>query len=207
MRPGLSHWPRPDSPGPCADPYVRPVVPGPNCTLGTNPGRTYRFYNGTAVVPFGFGLSYSTFSYAVVSAPTSVSLDPLRHLLSHTRDPKSAAANAFPSLLDTPRVGRYAVNVTNTGTIDADDVVLGFISPPGAGQGGLPLKTLFGFERVHVRAGHTVTVFLYPSMTHLTAVTADGQREALSGRYAVTFGVPETFTFGMGHASVTLVVN
>ena len=30
---------------------------------------------------------------------------------------------------------------------DADDVVLGFVSPPGAGTGGLPLKSLFAFER------------------------------------------------------------
>ena len=83
--------------------------------------------------------------------------------------------------------------------------MLGFISPPGAGRNGLPLKTLFGFERVHVRAGQTVTVSLYPSMTHLTTVTADGQREALSGSYEVTFGVHETLSFGMGHASATLV--
>jgi pre-mRNA-splicing factor SYF2/beta-D-xylosidase 4 len=52
----------------------------------------------------------------------------------------------------------YVVNVTNTGTIDADDVVLGFIKPPGAGTNGVPLQTLFGFERVHVKAGETVQV-------------------------------------------------
>ena len=30
-----------------------------------NPGRTYRFYEGKAVVPFGFGLSYTSFRYAL----------------------------------------------------------------------------------------------------------------------------------------------
>ena len=35
--------------------------------------------------------------------------------------------------------------------VDADDVVLGFLKPPGAGVGGTPLQTLFGFERVHVK--------------------------------------------------------
>ncbi len=30
--------------------------------------------------------------------------------------------------------------MTNTGTVDADDVVLGFLVPPNAGQGGIPLQ-------------------------------------------------------------------
>ena len=38
------------------------------------------------------------------------------------------------------------VTVTNTGKLDADDVVLGFLTPPGAGQNGVPLQTLYGFE-------------------------------------------------------------
>jgi beta-D-xylosidase 4 len=55
MRPGPSHWPRPDSRGPCTDPMRGPIVPNENCTLGTNPGRTHRFYTGKAVIPFGYG--------------------------------------------------------------------------------------------------------------------------------------------------------
>lgn len=47
----------------------------------------------------------------------------------------------------------YMVNVTNSGEMDADDVVLGFLVPPNAGKDGVPLQTLFGFERVHVKAG------------------------------------------------------
>ena len=154
MRPGLSHWPRPDSPGPCADPYVQPVTPSANCTLGTNPGRTHRFFNGAAVVPFGFGLSYTTWSYELLSAPRSVSLDGLRELLRRTM---VETGTSFPKLREVGHAGSFVVNVTNTGSMDADDVVLGFISPPGAGKGGLPLQSLFGFERVHVKAGETVS--------------------------------------------------
>ena len=54
----------------------------------------------------------------------------------------------------------FFVNVTNTGSRDADDVVLGFLVPPGAGANGVPLQELFGFERVFVPAGQTVTVYL-----------------------------------------------
>merc|ERR1712006_78620 len=104
----------------------------------------------------------------------------------------------FPRLEDIKPAGQYFVNVTNTGKMDADDVVLGFVSPPGAGTGGLPLKSLFGFERVHVKAGETVSVFLYPALTEFAAVSPSGERYALQGQYQVSFGVAETGPHGMG---------
>ena len=55
--------------------------------------------------------------------------------------------------------------MTNTGTVDADDVILGFLTPPNAGADGVPLQTLFGFERVFVKVGETVAVHLYPELT------------------------------------------
>ena len=44
----------------------------PNSSSG-NPGRTHRFYTGDALYPFGWGLSYSSFSYgwAAGGAPSS----------------------------------------------------------------------------------------------------------------------------------------
>ena len=169
MRPGPSKWPRPDSIGPCADPYIHPVVPSINCTLGSNPGRTYRFYNSTAVVPFGYGLSYTTWRYTPLDEEEEgvcgevMDLQPLRELLEETKHVRGTTQ--FVSMLADGGGDRecgFAVNVTNTGTVDSDDVVLGFISPPGGGTLGRPLKTLFGFERVHVKAGQTMKVWLYP---------------------------------------------
>jgi pre-mRNA-splicing factor SYF2/beta-D-xylosidase 4 len=78
--------------------------------------------------------------------------------------------------------------VTNTGLVDSDDVVLGFLVPPGAGENGVPLQTLFGFERVHVPAGGSVTVSLYPQLVDFTQVDERGRRVALLGRYGVRFG-------------------
>ena len=55
------------------------------CGCSVNPGVTHRFYTGKPVLPFGFGLSYTSFSYGIVSAPASpVSLDPLRELIRQT---------------------------------------------------------------------------------------------------------------------------
>ena len=68
MRPGPSKFARPD----CTDHNVS------RCPKGTNPGRTYRFYTGQAVVPFGFGLSYTSFAYSIIKQPSRLSLDALR---------------------------------------------------------------------------------------------------------------------------------
>ena len=57
MRPGPSQFARPDC-----------TTKEPTCPRGTNPGRTYRFYTGKAVVPFGFGLSYTSWSYGLASS-------------------------------------------------------------------------------------------------------------------------------------------
>lgn len=53
-----------------------------------------------------------------------------------------------------------------------DDVVLGFLTPPNAGTDGAPLKSLFGFERVHVKSGETISVYLYPQLTDFTHVSS-----------------------------------
>jgi pre-mRNA-splicing factor SYF2/beta-D-xylosidase 4 len=199
MRPGQSAFVRPDCTAKCDSPPDNdpnhPWDPrmhgGPcgDCQMGTNPGRTHRFYTGKAVVPFGMGLSYSTFSYSLASAPTGpVSLDTARAMIAQTK----ADGRTFPDsrlLRATPPTVKYEINVTNTGSVDADEVVLGFLKPPGAGVGGVPLQTLYGFARVHLKKGETKTVELYPSMDDLTQVDQDGTRYALSGRYKFAFGV------------------
>jgi hypothetical protein len=204
MRPGPSRWPRPDSPGPCTDPMKGPIIPSKNCTLGTNPGRTHRFFNGTPVIPFGFGLSYTTWSYSSHSAPSSVDLYPLDELLSKT---KAKTDTHFPRLEEIPPAGKYVIEVTNTGAIDADDVVLGFVSLPGAGTNGIPLQSLFGFERVHVRAGQSKTVTLYPALTEFATTDLEGGRHATAGEYHLSFGVAEAAGHGMGYISATLTAS
>jgi len=193
MRPGPSTFARPDC-----------FLNESQCPRGTNPGRTHRFYTGTPVVPFGFGLSYTRFSYSLASAPVGpVSLAPVQQLL----DATTAAGRTFVAselAAAAAPVAAYSLNVTNTGTVDADDVVLGFLTPPGAGTAGVPLQTLFGFERVFVKAGETVQVYLYPALTDFAQVNPEGNREVLAGSYTVRFGLAETAGLGMGHVECTL---
>ena len=152
---------------------------------------------------FGYGLSYTTFTYKVeaATAPAAVALEPLVKLLKTTRE---KTGTHFPSLDDVPRAATYQVTVTNTGSVDADDVVLGFLTPPGAGKDGIPLKVLFAFERVHVKAGQSVTVYLYPALTDFAFTTAAGERKPLAGSYTVHFGVEGTAP-NMGYAKIPLV--
>jgi hypothetical protein len=177
MRPGTSPWPP-----------------------GTNPGRTYRFYTGVPIVPFGFGLSYTTWAYAPFNPPRAVSLAAVRaaadaHAL-------AGSPESTPRSLQAAEVD-FFVNVTNTGAVDSDDVVLGFLVPPGAGVDGVPLQELFGFERVHVRAGETVTVYLGAQGVRFTQPDAvTGVRRALAGEYTARFGVRETAEGGSGFAEV-----
>jgi pre-mRNA-splicing factor SYF2/beta-D-xylosidase 4 len=190
MRPGPSNFPRPDCEGGCGK------------KMGTNPGRTHRFYTGKAVVPFGFGLSYTSFTYEPQASTTNIDLSPVRALLEKTK----ASGKTFPSLKDASSslLVSYNVKVTNTGEMDADDVVLGFLVPPNAGQDGNPLQTLFAFERVHVKKGESVVVNLYPSLLDFTRTLIDGSKEATSGEWTVKFGVQQTAEFGGGYAESSL---
>ena len=180
MRPGTSPWPP-----------------------GTNPGRTYRFYTGVPIIPYGFGLSYTTWQYTPVAgatAPSFAALDAAARAHAAT-----GVIGHIPAALKTVAADYY-VNVTNTGAVDSDDVVLGFVVPPGAGQDGVPLQELFGFERVHVPAGATVTVYLGAQGVRFTQPDAAGVRHARAGEYKVRFGVASTAAHGMGFAEVKLVV-
>jgi beta-glucosidase len=89
-------------------------------------GRTYRYFNGDPLFPFGFGLSYTTFSYSA---------------------PSLSKETAFPS--DTVMI---SLNLKNTGDHDGDEVVQVYSKRPANGNL-QPLKSLVAFKRVTVRKG------------------------------------------------------
>jgi len=173
----------------------------PNASSGY-PGRTYRFYQGEGLVlPFGFGLSYSTWVYTPVSFPPSLDLTSVE-VASKEEALTGRIGNIHQALSNDAVV--FTVNVSNTGTRDSDEVVLGFLTPPGAGLNGVPLQELFGFERVFVRAGETVTVYLGAQGVRFTQADKEGVRHVLRGEYKVTFGVKETASGGGGFAESSL---
>jgi len=193
MRPGASPFARPD----CT------LNPSTHCPKGTNPGRTYRFYTGKPVVEFGFGLSYTTFHYSQSAGQLTTKLDlsPLRAGLKRSQKLGHSFLKLEHAELLREKAGwtsreewgllgsQFAVNVTNTGDMAADEVVLGFMKPPGAGENGVALKSLFGFQRIHLAAGETKEVFLYPALGDFIRIDESGLQVAFPGEYKIEFGV------------------
>jgi beta-glucosidase len=86
-------------------------------------GRTYRYFKGEPLYPFGFGLSYSTFEYSGLLAG---------------RTAKGAEIRA---------------TVKNTSARDGDEVVQLYLG--GGPEDGAPIRSLRGFQRIHLRAGES----------------------------------------------------
>ncbi len=123
-------------------------------------GRTYRYFEGTPVYPFGYGLSYTQFSY-----------DPLRLA--------PAAGGAQHGLT-------VATDITNTGTRAGDEVAQLYLTFPD--KPGAPRIALRGFKRLSLKPGERRTVRFMLSPRDLSAVAADGTRMVMTGRYTVSVG-------------------
>ena len=122
-------------------------------------GRTYRYFTGKPLWGFGYGLSYSKFTYGPVK------LSPPR---SSTGDPITAT-----------------VAVTNTGTMSGDEVVEAYLKTP---QESGPIHSLVGFDRVTIGPGASKEVVLKIDPRSLSSVDDQGNRSILAGKYTLTLG-------------------
>ena len=144
----------------------------------TNPGRTYKFYTGQAVYEFGTGLSYTTFSYSW-SNDTVISSFSIGTLLKNNNYHETRV-----------NVCNFRVNVTNTGSMVGDDVVLAFVTPPQQLSSGEtpPIKQLFGFARVHLNVNETTEVFFPFNIASLLSIARDGSKWLHPGLYHIMIG-------------------
>jgi beta-glucosidase len=122
--------------------------------------RTYRYFIGTPLYPFGYGLSYSKFSYSGLRLSRN----------------KLQAGDTLGA----------SVEVTNTSARDGDEIVelyLQFPDVPGA-----PHVALRGFQRVHLSGGEHKRVRFTLSARDLSIVEESGQRIVAPGSYRIIVG-------------------
>ena len=122
--------------------------------------RTYRYFSGKPLYPFGYGLSYTNFSYSDLSVPTA------------------AIAAGQPLSAD--------VTVTNVGNAAGDEVVQLYLKfPPVKGA---PNVALRGFTRIHLDPGASQKVHFDLKPRDLEMVTEDGNPIIAQGNYTISIG-------------------
>jgi beta-glucosidase len=136
--------------------------------------RTYRYFYGKPLYPFGYGLSYTKFSYSNLSIPNS------------------AVAAGQPLSVD--------ATVANTGKVAGDEVVQLYLKFPQVK--GAPRVALRGFQRIHLEPGASQQVHFDLKPRDLGMVTEDGDPIIAQGDYAISIGggQPDTNAPGVsGH--------
>eukprot|EP00051_Salpingoeca_urceolata_P013228 m.165245 g.165245 ORF g.165245 m.165245 type:complete len:958 (+) comp17737_c0_seq1:57-2930(+) len=146
----------------------------PNTTSGS-PGRTYRFYTGQPLWPFGHGLSYSTFTVAW----SDTGLD------SQTFAPADLAPGSTAASLK--------ATVTNHGPLPGGKVVMAFVSKPSDPDA--PKRSLVGITKVFLQVGETQTVRFNPTQEDaklgacsFCTIDAKGRRSVSDGEFALHLG-------------------
>lgn len=163
------------------------------------PGRTYRFYNGNSLYKFGHGLSYSTFSTYVASAPSTILIQ--NTSIVHNNIFSFNSATQLESLSDgqaidistiscTDLTFLLVIGVKNNGPHDGSHVVLVFWEPLTSGLvTGAPNIQLIGFERAHVKVGMIEFVTVKIDICRmLSIVDSDGKRKLVIGQHNILVG-------------------
>jgi beta-glucosidase len=132
-------------------------------------GRTYRYFRGEPLFPFGHGQSYTTFAY-----------DELQ-LSARTISPHETLT--------------ISVDVQNIGQRAGDEVVQLYLSQlttpgpqPAGGPIPLPLRQLQGFKRIHLAPGATQTVTFPLTPYQLSLIDDLGRRVVWPGEFQLYVG-------------------
>jgi len=123
-------------------------------------GRTYRYFTGKPLYPFGHGLSYTTFAYGNLKLST-------------------------PALKAGDSLG-VDVEVGNTGKVAGDEVAQLYLRFPG--MPGMPQLALRGLSRVSLAPGETKTVHFDLKPRDLSSVTPNGDIKVQPGAYTLSVG-------------------
>lgn len=142
------------------------------------PGRSYRFYRGETVYPFGYGLSYTLYVHHLIKAP------------SHVPVPITKAQTFFNATNDVCNGLTFNADivVTNTGKMSGSHTVLLFSYPPQVIHDS-PHKQLLDFKRVRLGPWERASVnFTIDVCKQMSVVDKDGTRKVALGRHVLQIG-------------------
>jgi beta-glucosidase len=141
-------------------------------------GRTYRYFRGEPLFPFGHGMSYSRFRYSDLEVPDTV----------------LAGEDV-----------RVRVEVRNVGSIEADEVVQAYLTDVEASVPA-PLRSLVGFRRLSLTPAERRWVsFLVPAEA-LSVIDEDGRRMVEAGVFELSVGGKQPGQRGLADAPTTEVL-
>jgi len=140
--------------------------------------RTYKYFTGNPLYPFGHGLSYTTFAYKKLKVPKSVKAgDPVK----------------------------VAVTVTNTGSRAGEEIVQLYITDRQS-SAPVPIRKLVGFRRVSLKAGASQKVSFTIDPRELSLITDDTRRVIEPGIFDLSVGGKQPGFTGNADAATTKVL-
>ena len=142
-------------------------------------GRTYRYFSGDLLYPFGFGLSYTKFEYSHLNIPN-----------------------------ERPAVGEdvhISADVKNTGIVPGDEVVELYVTHPNTTVP-VPIRALAGIRRVHLMAGELRHVPFTLTSRELSIVDSAGRRTVEPGEIRISVGGKQPGFNGSADAETTGVL-
>lgn len=122
--------------------------------------RTYRYFKGTPLYPFGYGLSYTTFDYSDLVVPG-----------------KAVTGSDVP----------LQVTVTNTGKVAGDEVIELYLTDEKASTP-RPVRQLEGFKRIHLEPGESRTVDFAIKAYQFSLISDREKRVIEPGWFTVAVG-------------------
>jgi beta-glucosidase len=141
-------------------------------------GRTYRYFEGEPLYPFGYGLSYTNFGYSDLQLPKSIK-----------------AGDDF----------QVSVLVTNTGKMAGDEVVQLYLSDE-KGSTPRPIRQLEGFERITLKAGESKRVTFLITARQLSMINQKTERVIEPGKFTISVGGQQPgFKAGLNASTTTVI--
>lgn len=122
---------------------------------------TYRYSKGEVLYPFGYGLSYTDFSYSNMIC-SSIEINPEEELI-------------------------ISVDITNTGKMNGDEVVQLYVSDLESSYP-VPIKSLRDFKRIHIKSGNTKTVTFNLDKNDFSTVNNQGKKIVKLGKFEIMVG-------------------